>query len=191
MSPISRGPAPRLVFLSWHINKVSIFYLSMRINEIITEEKMPRLFIKVSQLILKGNVWRSVWRICMWIMGLKGLRVVKQHSFPEPPIPVISNSFFFSGDGELEGSDYRDLVELHNMKWKVRENSEAFREIWGNILVLICCKPYIELIKFLLSILVQNYDAKRNLGNLEMTPLNQFSLRVALISTYQYMQEKT
>ena len=28
MSPISRGPAPRLVFLSWHINKVSI-YLSI------------------------------------------------------------------------------------------------------------------------------------------------------------------
>ena len=25
MSPISRGPAPRLVFLSWHINKVSIY----------------------------------------------------------------------------------------------------------------------------------------------------------------------
>ena len=137
--------------------------------------------IKFSQLILEGNVWRSVWRICMWIMGLKGLRVVKQHSFPEPLIPVISNSFFFGGDGELEGSDYRHLVELHNMKWKVRENSEAFREIWGNILVLICCKLYIDLIKFLLSISVQNYAAKRDL----------FSLRVALISTYQYMQEKT
>ena len=52
----------------------------------------------------------------MWIMGLKGLRVVRQHSFPEPPIPVISNSFFFGGDGELESSDYRDLVELQNMK---------------------------------------------------------------------------
>ena len=31
MSPISRGPAPRLVFLSWHINKVSI-YLSISKN---------------------------------------------------------------------------------------------------------------------------------------------------------------
>ena len=31
-------------------------------------------FIKFSQLILKGNVWRSVWRICTWILGLKGLR---------------------------------------------------------------------------------------------------------------------
>ena len=45
----------------------------MRINEIITEEKMPRLFIKVSQLILKGNVWRSVWRICKWMLGLNPL----------------------------------------------------------------------------------------------------------------------
>ena len=23
--------------------------------------------------ILKRNVWRSVWRICMWILGLKGI----------------------------------------------------------------------------------------------------------------------
>ena len=31
-------------------------------------------FIKFSQLILQGIVWRSVWRICKWISGLKGLR---------------------------------------------------------------------------------------------------------------------
>ena len=52
----------------------------MRINEMITKEKMPRSFIKVSQLILKGNVWRSVWRICMWILGLKGLSVKRVSS---------------------------------------------------------------------------------------------------------------
>ena len=45
----------------------------MRINKMITKEKMPRSFIKFSQVILKRNVWRSVWRICMWILGLKGL----------------------------------------------------------------------------------------------------------------------
>ena len=39
----------------------------------ITREKMPWSFIKFSQHILWGNVWRSVWRICMWILGLKGL----------------------------------------------------------------------------------------------------------------------
>ena len=39
----------------------------------ITKEKMPWCFIKFSQLILKGYVWRSVWKICMWILGLKGL----------------------------------------------------------------------------------------------------------------------
>ena len=37
---------------------------------------MPGSFIKFSQLILKGNVWRSVWRICMWILGLKGLKTI-------------------------------------------------------------------------------------------------------------------
>ena len=30
-------------------------------------------FNKFSQLNPKGNVWRAVWRICMWISGLKGL----------------------------------------------------------------------------------------------------------------------
>ena len=45
----------------------------MRINKMITIEKMLWSFIKFSQLIVKGDVWRSVWRICMWILGLKGL----------------------------------------------------------------------------------------------------------------------
>ena len=42
----------------------------------ITKEKIPWSVIKFSQLILKGNVWRSVWRICMLILGLKGLTIV-------------------------------------------------------------------------------------------------------------------
>ena len=42
----------------------------MRINKMITKEKMLWSFIKFSQLIVKGDVWRSVWRICMWILGL-------------------------------------------------------------------------------------------------------------------------
>ena len=46
----------------------------MRINKMIIIEKIPWSFIKFSLLILKGNVWRSVWRICMWILGLKGLK---------------------------------------------------------------------------------------------------------------------
>ena len=45
----------------------------MRTNKMIPNEKIPRSFIKFPQLILKGNVWRSVWRLCMWILGLKGL----------------------------------------------------------------------------------------------------------------------
>ena len=46
----------------------------MRSNKMITKEEMPCLFIKFSQHILKGNAWISVWRICMWILGLEGLR---------------------------------------------------------------------------------------------------------------------
>ena len=40
-------------------------------------QKMLWSAIKCSQLILKGNVWRLVWRICMWILGLKGLMQAK------------------------------------------------------------------------------------------------------------------
>ena len=45
----------------------------MRIYEMITKEEMLWSDNKFSQLIVEGNVWRSVWRICMWILGLKGL----------------------------------------------------------------------------------------------------------------------
>ena len=46
-------------------------------KKMIMKEKMPWCFIKFSQLIiLKGNAWRSVWRICMWILGLKGLKEI-------------------------------------------------------------------------------------------------------------------
>ena len=34
---------------------------------------MFRSFITFFQLILQGNMQRSVWRICMWILGLNGL----------------------------------------------------------------------------------------------------------------------
>ena len=48
----------------------------MRVNKMITKEKIPWSFIKFSQLILKGNVQRPVWRICTWILGLKGLSII-------------------------------------------------------------------------------------------------------------------
>ena len=35
---------------------------------------MPWPYIKFSQVILTGNVWRPAWRICMLILGLKALR---------------------------------------------------------------------------------------------------------------------
>ena len=45
----------------------------MRINKMITKGKMRWSFIPFSELILKENVWKWVWRICMWIWDLKGL----------------------------------------------------------------------------------------------------------------------
>ena len=43
----------------------------MRIKKMITKEQMFWSFIQFSQLILKRNVWRLVWRICLWDWGLK------------------------------------------------------------------------------------------------------------------------
>ena len=45
-----------------------------RINEIVAKRKMSQSFIKFSKPVVKENVWRSVLRICMWILGCKGLR---------------------------------------------------------------------------------------------------------------------
>ena len=45
----------------------------MRINKVITWWEKLRYTNKFSQPILQGNVWRSVWRICIWIFfGCKG-----------------------------------------------------------------------------------------------------------------------
>ena len=46
-----------------------------RINKIVAKRKMSQSLIKFSKPILKENVWRSVWRICMWILRFKGQRV--------------------------------------------------------------------------------------------------------------------
>ena len=29
---------------------------------------------QILSTILRRNVWRSVWRICLWILGLKGIK---------------------------------------------------------------------------------------------------------------------
>lgn len=43
----------------------------MRINKMMTYRENTLIFYKFSQLILTGNEWRSVWRICKWMLGLK------------------------------------------------------------------------------------------------------------------------
>lgn len=43
----------------------------------ITKEKCFDFFMKLSQLFLDGNVWRSIWRLCMWILGVSAQDFVK------------------------------------------------------------------------------------------------------------------
>ena len=57
--------------------------------KIFTQEKVLWSFIKFSRLILLGNAWRSVWRICMWILWLKGLRLC----FLVLPVKTFHSSF--------------------------------------------------------------------------------------------------
>ena len=46
----------------------------MKICEMITiKGKYFDLLSNSLNSFFKGNVWRSVWRICLWIFGLKGL----------------------------------------------------------------------------------------------------------------------
>ena len=44
-----------------------------RINKMMNKGEMLWFLTKFSRLILYGNVWTLVWRICIWILGLKGL----------------------------------------------------------------------------------------------------------------------
>ena len=47
----------------------------MRITKIIDYQRENALILnQILSTIHKRNVWRSVWRICMWILGIKGLR---------------------------------------------------------------------------------------------------------------------
>ena len=45
----------------------------MRITKLITKREIAVILNQILSTILKRNRWRSVWRICMWILGLKGL----------------------------------------------------------------------------------------------------------------------
>ena len=45
----------------------------MRITKLIKKRENALILNQILSTILKRNVWRSVWRICMWILGPKGL----------------------------------------------------------------------------------------------------------------------
>ena len=45
-----------------------------RIYKMINKEEMRWSVVTFSQLILQDNVETLVWRICIWISGLKGLK---------------------------------------------------------------------------------------------------------------------
>ena len=60
------------LFSANHVNTTSGTKVT-GINKMITSEKVLWSFNKFSQLIFQENVGKFIWRICMWIFGLKGL----------------------------------------------------------------------------------------------------------------------
>ena len=46
----------------------------MRITKLMTKGRITLILKQILSTILKRNVWRSVWRNWIWILGFKGLR---------------------------------------------------------------------------------------------------------------------
>ena len=84
----------------------------MRNDKIITKGEMLRSFIKFCLLILLENVWRSVWRIWMWILGLKGLS------------DIISGVTCYSLLGYLAFGVNHVLLRMHFSQ------SEGWKHLW-------------------------------------------------------------
>ena len=72
--------------------------------------KCCNLFSKFCQLILEENVWRSVRRICTWILGLKGLRT--------------ADHWFWSWEWELarNGGRVEAGQAIFLYVWKITDN---------------------------------------------------------------------
>ena len=99
----------------------------MRIIKMITQVKMPWSFIKFSWLILKGSVWRSVWRICMWILGLNGLRCRSCQG-----IMILFRLF--------EGIQGTGLWSSHKAEYKIVAN--VIKSDWNCVSEIIDTKQY-------------------------------------------------
>ena len=84
----------------------------MRNDKRITKGEMLWSFIKFSLLILLENLWRSVWRICMWISGLK--------EFSE----IISCVICYSLLGFLAFNVNHVLLRMHFSQ------SEGWKHLW-------------------------------------------------------------
>ena len=63
-------------FLPTFFNRLSINKV-MRNSQMINWGKLLWSFIEFSQLILHANVRNSVWRICIWILGITGQLVAR------------------------------------------------------------------------------------------------------------------
>ena len=116
----------------------------MRINKMITKEIMPWSFIKFSQHILYGNVQRSVWRNCMWILGLKGLiQCISQDRF----------KWLLSTQNQwLQGAKKVTFTACHSGKLKLTFSSPN----------IISTSPRNVLMSRLISQFIRNLDSSKN-----------------------------
>ena len=94
----------------------------MRTNKIIIKLKMLWSFIKFSQLILYGNVWRSVWRISMWIFG----KSVKQ-----TPCRGAAGYRWTQRSGDISPRSKRFRLVSEQRKTEERDFRFWLREKWN------------------------------------------------------------
>ena len=82
---------------------------------------------QILSTILKANVWRSVWRICVWILGLKGVKTLS--IAPTPGIEPMPSALQSSArPTELTLLQLIDYQRNPNQTAKTRKQFPLFLE---------------------------------------------------------------
>ena len=129
----------------------------MRFNKMITWGKMLWSFINFSQLILWGNVWRSVRRICKWVSGLKGLKELCHEIYQNSN---RGNCRQIEWNIKIIAQKSRRRYNWHD-KYKRRLRMDKLDEDWNGLQLwfLKTCKPN-SFSKFIFVVCIDWYNAR-------------------------------
>ena len=137
----------------------------MRINWLTTNRKCVLIwsFISFSPLILQGNVWRSLVRVCMRITGLKGVKATKKLFTCAPPMrssfrntlglgsPMPFSIPFKQTHKKVRGISFFSPI---NLTFKVKKQN--FQVITLLCFYHISIRTYLIILMFIDSLLLRN-----------------------------------